>query len=58
MLYVHLKFLRDHVLHQADSQGGPVIDLGQTCLNKLDAGTDEKDHLGESRRTELLHSQS
>lgn len=39
-----LKIFRDYVFHQVDAQGDPVVDLGHvvTCLNKLDAGTDEK----------------
>lgn len=39
-----LKLYRDYVFHQVDAQGRPVVDLGHvlTCLNKLDAGTDER----------------
>lgn len=39
-----LKLFRDYVFHQVDAQNSPVVDLGHvlTCLNKLDAGTDEK----------------
>lgn len=39
-----LKLLRDYIFHQVDAQGKPVVDLGHivTCLNKLDAGVDEK----------------
>jgi PAB-dependent poly(A)-specific ribonuclease subunit 3 len=39
-----LKLFRDYVFHQVDQQGKPVIDLVHvlTCLNKLDAGIDEK----------------
>lgn len=39
-----LKLFRDYVFHQVDAQGDPVVDLGHvlTCLNKLDAGSDEK----------------
>lgn len=39
-----LKLFRDYVFHQVDAQGEPVVDLGHvlTCLNKLDAGTDER----------------
>jgi PAB-dependent poly(A)-specific ribonuclease subunit 3 len=42
-----LKLFRDYVFHQVDAAGEPVVDLGHvlTCLNKLDAGTDEKIHL-------------
>ncbi|CAH7671664.1 hypothetical protein PPACK8108_LOCUS6464 [Phakopsora pachyrhizi] len=39
-----LKLFRDYVFHQVDSVGKPVIDLSHvlTCLNKLDAGLDER----------------
>jgi PAB-dependent poly(A)-specific ribonuclease subunit 3 len=39
-----LKIFRDYVFHQVDAQGDPVVDLGHviSCLNKLDAGTEEK----------------
>ncbi|BDD57380.1 PAB-dependent poly(A)-specific ribonuclease subunit 3 [Monascus purpureus] len=39
-----LKIFRDYVFHQVDTQGEPVVDMGHilACLNKLDAGTDEK----------------
>lgn len=39
-----LKLFRDYVFHQVDHEGRPVLDLGHiiTCLNKLDAGVDEK----------------
>ena len=39
-----LKLFRDFVFHQVDAQNRPVVDLGHvlSCLNKLDAGTDEK----------------
>jgi PAB-dependent poly(A)-specific ribonuclease subunit 3 len=39
-----LKLFRDYVFHQVDAQNRPLIDLGHvlTCLNKLDAGTDER----------------
>ncbi|OQD78146.1 hypothetical protein PENDEC_c001G04119 [Penicillium decumbens] len=39
-----LKIFRDYVFHQVDAHGEPVVDLGHilTCLNKLDAGSDEK----------------
>ncbi|KAI8627038.1 hypothetical protein F5Y19DRAFT_186132 [Xylariaceae sp. FL1651] len=42
-----LKLFRDYVFHQVDSQGNPVLDLGHiiSCLNKLDAGTEEKIYL-------------
>ncbi|KAL3472003.1 PAB-dependent poly(A)-specific ribonuclease subunit pan3 [Aspergillus californicus] len=39
-----LKIFRDYVFHQVDTAGDPVVDLGHvlTCLNKLDAGSDER----------------
>lgn len=39
-----LKLFRDFVFHQVDAQGEPVVDLGHviSCLNKLDAGIDER----------------
>ncbi|KAK9480635.1 hypothetical protein V1514DRAFT_346026 [Lipomyces japonicus] len=39
-----LKLFRDYVFHQVDEKGNPVVDLGHVlrCLNKLDAGVDEK----------------
>ncbi|ODM18700.1 PAB-dependent poly(A)-specific ribonuclease subunit pan3 [Aspergillus cristatus] len=39
-----LKLFRDFVFHQVDTQGDPVVDLGHVlaCLNKLDAGSDER----------------
>ncbi|KAF8966885.1 hypothetical protein BDZ97DRAFT_1805709 [Flammula alnicola] len=39
-----IKLFRDYVFHQVDEHGNPVLDLSHvlTCLNKLDAGTDEK----------------
>ncbi|KAJ5682615.1 PAB-dependent poly(A)-specific ribonuclease subunit 3 [Penicillium macrosclerotiorum] len=39
-----LKIFRDYVFHQIDASGDPVVDLGHvlSCLNKLDAGSDEK----------------
>lgn len=39
-----LKLFRDYVFHQVDAHGNPVIDLWHvlTCLNKLDAGLDER----------------
>jgi PAB-dependent poly(A)-specific ribonuclease subunit 3 len=35
---------RDYVFHQVDENGSPVVDLAHVihCLNKLDAGIDEK----------------
>ena len=40
----YLKLFRDYVFHQVDHEGRPVLDLGHivACLNKLDAGIDEK----------------
>jgi PAB-dependent poly(A)-specific ribonuclease subunit 3 len=40
----YLKLFRDYVFHQVDANGRPVTDLSHVleCLNKLDAGTDEK----------------
>lgn len=40
----YLKLFRDYVFHQVDHDGRPVLDLGHiiACLNKLDAGVDEK----------------
>ncbi|KAI1818501.1 hypothetical protein GGS20DRAFT_594433 [Poronia punctata] len=42
-----LKLFRDYVFHQVDAHGNPVLDLGHilSCLNKLDAGTDERIYL-------------
>ncbi|KAH7176685.1 hypothetical protein EDB81DRAFT_48462 [Dactylonectria macrodidyma] len=39
-----LKLFRDYVFHQVDSNGNPSLDMGHMirCLNKLDAGTDER----------------
>jgi len=39
-----LKLFRDYVFHQVDAAGSPVLDLAHMvrCLNKLDAGVDEK----------------
>jgi len=39
-----LKLFRDYVFHQVDAAGNPVLDIGHMirCLNKLDAGVDEK----------------
>lgn len=39
-----LKLFRDYVFHQVDSNGNPVLDPGHMvrCMNKLDAGTEEK----------------
>lgn len=40
----YLKLFRDYVFHQVDHEGRPVLDLGHiiACLNRLDAGVDEK----------------
>ncbi|CAJ2503580.1 Uu.00g109740.m01.CDS01 [Anthostomella pinea] len=42
-----LKLFQDYVFHQVDAQGNPVVDLGHmiSCLNKLDAGIDERIYL-------------
>ena len=39
-----LKLFRDYVFHQVDGHGTPVLDPGHMvrCLNKLDAGSDER----------------
>ncbi|KAJ7452191.1 hypothetical protein B0H11DRAFT_2074729 [Mycena galericulata] len=39
-----IKLFRDYVFHQIDENGNPVVNLSHvlTCLNKLDAGTDER----------------
>ncbi|KAF9429611.1 PAB-dependent poly(A)-specific ribonuclease subunit 3 [Podila epigama] len=39
-----IKLFRDYVFHQVDEAGLPVLDVAHvlTCLNKLDAGVDEK----------------
>ncbi|SPO03808.1 related to poly(A)-specific ribonuclease [Cephalotrichum gorgonifer] len=39
-----LKLFRDYVFHQVDANGHPIVDLGHmiSCMNKLDAGTDER----------------
>ena len=40
----YLKLFRDYVFHQVDAAGNPIIDLAHvlSCLNKLDAGSEEK----------------
>lgn len=40
----YLKLFRDYVFHSVDENNNPVVDLAHvlTCLNKLDAGIDEK----------------
>ncbi|KAF4553483.1 PAN2-PAN3 deadenylation complex subunit PAN3-like protein [Elsinoe fawcettii] len=40
----YLKLFRDYVYHAVDAEGRPSLDLGRilACLNKLDAGVDEK----------------
>lgn len=42
-----LKLFRDYVFHQVDGNGNPVVNLAHmlSCLNKLDAGTDERIYL-------------
>ncbi|KAI9360054.1 kinase-like domain-containing protein [Zopfochytrium polystomum] len=39
-----LKLFRDYVFHQVDENGRPVLDMSHVvqCLNKLDAGVEEK----------------
>jgi PAB-dependent poly(A)-specific ribonuclease subunit 3 len=39
-----IKLFRDYVFHQVDEHGHPLLDLTHVlvCLNKLDAGTDER----------------
>ncbi|KAH6667548.1 PAB-dependent poly(A)-specific ribonuclease subunit PAN3 [Halenospora varia] len=39
-----LKLFRDYVFHQVNAEGKPVLDMGHMvgCLNKLDAGSQEK----------------
>ncbi|KAL1938931.1 hypothetical protein VTO73DRAFT_11084 [Trametes versicolor] len=39
-----VKLFRDYVFHQVDEVGRPVVDMTHVlaCLNKLDAGTDER----------------
>ncbi|KAI0045167.1 hypothetical protein FA95DRAFT_1561372 [Auriscalpium vulgare] len=39
-----IKLFRDYVFHQVDEHGHPVVNLSHVlaCLNKLDAGTDER----------------
>jgi PAB-dependent poly(A)-specific ribonuclease subunit 3 len=40
----YIKLFRDYVFHSVDENGAPVVDVAHvlTCLNKLDAGVDEK----------------
>ena len=40
----YLKLFRDYVFHQVDAAGNPVVDLAHvlSCLNKLDAGSEER----------------
>jgi PAB-dependent poly(A)-specific ribonuclease subunit 3 len=42
-----LKLFRDYVFHQVDANNNPVLNLGHmlSCLNKLDAGIEEKVYL-------------
>jgi len=39
-----IKLFRDYVFHQVDERGRPIVSLSRvlSCLNKLDAGTDER----------------
>lgn len=41
---MQLSMFRDYVFHQVDANGNPVTNMGHivTCLNKLDAGIDER----------------
>ncbi|KAH0614057.1 uncharacterized protein H6S33_005943 [Morchella sextelata] len=40
----YLKLFRDYVFHSVDENGQPVVDIAHvlSCLNKLDAGVDER----------------
>lgn len=40
----YLKLFRDYVFHSVDENNNPVVDMAHvlSCLNKLDAGVDEK----------------
>ncbi|KAK7946117.1 uncharacterized protein PG986_010438 [Apiospora aurea] len=42
-----LKLFRDFVFHQVDANGNPVVDMAHMlrCLNRLDAGTEERVYL-------------
>ncbi|KAK7974262.1 hypothetical protein PG989_016110 [Apiospora arundinis] len=42
-----LKLFRDYVFHQVDANGNPVVDMAHmlSCLNKLDAGSEERVYL-------------
>ncbi|KAK8074273.1 Pab-dependent poly(A)-specific ribonuclease subunit PAN3 [Apiospora phragmitis] len=42
-----LKLFRDYVFHQVDASGNPVVDMAHilSCLNKLDAGSEERVYL-------------
>ncbi|KAF8512098.1 hypothetical protein BU17DRAFT_96630 [Hysterangium stoloniferum] len=39
-----IKLFRDYVFHQVDENGAPIVNMSHvlTCLNKLDAGTNER----------------
>lgn len=39
-----IKLFRDFVFHQVDEMGNPIMNMGHvlSCLNKLDAGTEER----------------
>ncbi|KAL8947744.1 MAG: hypothetical protein Q9222_006005 [Ikaeria aurantiellina] len=39
-----IRLFRDYVFHQVDPQGNPVLDMAHVlgCLNRLDAGSEEK----------------
>jgi len=51
-----LRLYLDHLFHQVDSEGSPVIDLGFVImsLNKLDAGNEEKVLLASRDKATLL----
>jgi PAB-dependent poly(A)-specific ribonuclease subunit 3 len=52
----YLKLFRDYVFHQVDANGRPVTDLAHVldCMNKLDAGTEEKIQLVSRDEQNLL----
>ena len=51
-----IKLFRDYVFHQVDHECRPVLDLGHmlTCLNKLDAGIDERIQLVSSEEQNIF----
>ena len=52
----YLSLFRDYVFHQVDAHGNPVLDLAHviSCLNKLDAGSEEKISLVTRDETTVL----